>query len=447
MHLLRFAVPLLSLHHPKSALAVLALLALASVFGHAGERPRLSLDEIAERYVRLALAAGVHDPDFVDAYYGPPAWRAEAEKRQQSVEDVRREAKALADDVAARPAPSDEMTRLRQDYLHKQLVALGARLDVRAGRKLTFDEESRLLYDAVAPTHDEPEFRAVMNELDALLPPGPGTLLERYSAFRSGFVIPREKLDRVFRAAIEEGRRRTLAHVELPPEESFEIEYVTGKPWSGYNWYKGSYHSVIQVNTDVPVGIDRAIDLACHEGYPGHHVYNVLLEQRLVHGRGWMEFTVYPLFSPQSLIAEGTANYGIEVAFPGNERLVFEREVLYPLAGLDPAKADAFARVQLALEKLSYVGNEAARRYLEGRMDAAATTRWLEAYALMAPDRAQQRLRFFDQYRSYVINYNLGQDLVRRHVQVHGGTAEAPARRWDEFVKLLASPRLPGGLS
>ena len=36
------------------------------------------------------------------------------------------------------------------------------------------------------------------------------------------------------------------------------------------------------MNTDLPIYIDRAIDLACHEGYPGHHVYNVLLEKNLV---------------------------------------------------------------------------------------------------------------------------------------------------------------------
>ena len=49
------------------------------------------------------------------------------------------------------------------------------------------------------------------------------------------------------------------------------------------------------------------------------------------------EFTVYPLFSPQSLIAEGTANYGIAVAFPGDER-ISERTVLFPAAGLDPKR-------------------------------------------------------------------------------------------------------------
>ena len=32
----------------------------------------------AETYVRLVLALGQHDTNFVDAYYGPPEWRTEA---------------------------------------------------------------------------------------------------------------------------------------------------------------------------------------------------------------------------------------------------------------------------------------------------------------------------------------------------------------------------------
>ena len=64
----------------------------------------------------------------------------------------------------------------------------------------------------------------------------------------------------------------------------------------------------------------------------------------------------------------------------------------------------------------------------------------------MAPERAKQRVSFFDTYRSYVINYNLGQDLVRAHVEAQGGTADQPERRWQVFAELLASPRLPSGL-
>jgi len=208
--------------------------------------------------------------------------------------------------------------------------------------------------------------------------------------------------------------------VQLPDNESFTVEYVTNKPWSGYNWYQGNYRSLIQVNTDLPIYIDRAIDLACHEGYPGHHVYNALLEKHLVRDRGWVEFTVYPLFSPQSLIAEGTANYGIEVAFPGNEREAFEHDVLYPEGGLDPAQAPAYARVQTLVDRLAYAGNEAARKYLNGAFDRKQATAWMAQYAMMPPVRAEQRTRFFDTYRSYVINYNLGKDLVKQLRRVEG---------------------------
>jgi len=251
----------------------------------------------------------------------------------------------------------------------------------------------------------------------------------------------------VFQSAIRACRTRTVAHIALPPEERFTVEYVTGKPWSGYNWYKGGFTSVIQVNTDLPISIDRAIDLACHEGYPGHHVYNVRLEAELVRRRGWQEFSVYPLFSPQSLIAEGTANAGIDVAFSREARREFEREVLFPLAGLDPDRVDEYYDVLALMDRLSYAGNEAARQYLNGTLPAAGATEWLQRYALMPAPQAAQRVRFFDAYRSYVINYNLGRDLVRAHLDAEGGTTDQPERRWAVFAGLLSSPRLPSDLS
>ena len=259
-------------------------------------------------------------------------------------------------------------------------------------------------------------------------------------------MIPPDRLDAVFRAAIDECRKRTLERTELPADENFEIEYVKGKSWSAYNWYKGRSYSLIQVNEDLPIAIDRAIDLACHEGYPGHHVYNALLEKTLVRGLGWVEYSVYPLFSPQSLIAEGTANYGIDLAFPGDERVEFERDVLFPLAGLDPSSADLFYRVWGLTKKLSYAGNEAARRYLNGTIDAEEAVAWLTRYALMPEGLAERRVRFYDQYRSYVINYNLGQDRVAEYIERKVGPEGTQADRWTAFLELLSSPRLPSGL-
>ncbi|HJR60041.1 MAG TPA: hypothetical protein VJ813_11600 [Vicinamibacterales bacterium] len=413
-----------------------------------------SMNSIAEQYVRLTLAVGQHDPDYVDAYYGPPEWKPAGDKL--SLDDLLSRARALEGTPelqvgrtapVATPAP-DEMEALRRRYLQTQLSAMTARLRMLKGERLTFDDESRALYDATAPVLPESHFQAVLDRLEPRFP-GDGTLVQRYDAWRKAFVIPKEKLDQVFRTAIEACRERTARHLQLPPGESFTVEYVTGKSWSGYNWYQGAFQSLIQVNTDLPVYIDRAVDLACHEGYPGHHVYNVLLEKNLVRDRGWMEFTVYPLFSPQSLIAEGTANYGIEMAFPGDERSGYEEKVLFPAAGLDPSKAREYYAVQELVEQLAYAGNEAARRYLNGEIDAAQAARWLEKYALMPNDRAAQRVRFFDQYRSYVINYNLGKDMIRDFIERRAGQQppdRQPATRWEEFGRLLSSPRLPSAL-
>jgi hypothetical protein len=404
------------------------------------------MSQIAHEYVRLVLAMGHHDPDYVDAYYGPAAIKAEADAAKLSLDDIQKTVDTVTEWVKGVPAEGrDELSRLRHQYLLKQLSAMSARVRMLRGERLTFDEESKALYDAVAPAYPDSHFQQALDRLETRFP-GNGPLVQRYDAWRRGFVIPREKLDTVFKAAIAACRERTLKHVSLPSHESFTVEYVTGKSWSGYNWYKGNVTSLIQVNTDLPIYVDRAIDLACHEGYPGHHVYNALLEQHLVKDRGWIEFTVYPLFTPQSLIAEGTANFGIEVAFPGKERVAFEQATIFPLAGLDPARAPEYYDTQALVDELSYAGNEAARRYLDGKMDRAATIAWLERYALMPPERAAQRVRFFDQYRSYVINYNFGKDLVRTFIEARGGTPADPGRRWKEFETLLSSPRLPSGL-
>ena len=427
---------------PAVALA-LATFALGRASAQA-PRPATPMNTIAERYVKLVLAVGQHDADYVDAFYGPADWKAEAARQKLPLPEIDTMAARLTAEIGeVREAGGDELARLRHEYLRRQLEALRARVRMLQGAKLTFDEESRALYDAVAPRHPDSYFDDILKEIDGALP-GDGRLIDRYDAFRQKFIVPPDRLPRVFDRAIAECRGRTLPHVKLPADEHFTVEYVKNKPWSGYNWYQGNFRSLIQVNTDLPIYIDRAIDLACHEGYPGHHVYNALLEQHLVRDRGWIEFTIYPLFSPQSLIAEGTANYGIEVAFPGDERLAFERDVLFPAAGLDPAQAAAYARVRTLVDRLAYAGNEAARRYLNGEIDRAAAVTWMTRYAMSSPNAAEQRTHFFDTYRSYVINYNLGKDLVKQFVETRAqGRAGS---RWQEFVQLLASPRLPSGL-
>ena len=401
-----------------------------------------TLSHIAERYVQLVLAIGQHDASYVDAYYGPPQWQDDAASAKPSLQQIGDELAATLARLASAEVSADQETRLRATNLRTQLLAMQAKVAMLEGMKLPFDEESARLYDAVSPHHARAWYEAIVAQVAHLLP-GEGAASMRLQQFRQQFVIPPDRLQAVMQAAIEAGRERTLQHIDLPPEENFVLEFVTDKPWSGYNWYKGHYQSVIQSNTDLPIYIDRAVDLGCHEAYPGHHVYNVLLERDLVRGKGWMEYCVYPLYSPQSLIAEGTANYGIELSFTDDERLAFEQQVLFPLAGLDPALAPRYLAVNRLLARLAYADNDIARQYLDGSLSRGEALEWLVNVRLYPAEKAAQRLQFYDAMGAYVINYNLGQDMARAWVERQGATR---AQHWAAFRELMSSPRTPAAL-
>ncbi|MEP6956475.1 MAG: hypothetical protein ABI883_06585, partial [Chthoniobacterales bacterium] len=118
----------------------------------AAEAPR-DLDSLAVAYAKLVLALGQHDPDYVDAFYGPAEWKAAAEQEKKPLDAIREEAMDLFGAISALPESPEEIKRLRVNYLARQLAALEARVRIVQGARLTFDEESRALYHAVAPTH------------------------------------------------------------------------------------------------------------------------------------------------------------------------------------------------------------------------------------------------------------------------------------------------------
>src|SRR5438874_2986408 len=157
---------------------ILFLLALLS-FSCATSYDPKAMNHAAESYVKLVLAMGEHDADYVDAYYGPPEWRAAIKSKKRSLDEIRAGAVALHDEIAAMPMPfHDAMLTLRRAYLTRQLEALIARVDIVKGKKMKFDEESKAIYDSVAPHHDEAYFENLTRELDRELP-GKGAIADR----------------------------------------------------------------------------------------------------------------------------------------------------------------------------------------------------------------------------------------------------------------------------
>ena len=400
-----------------------------------------SIDIIAENYVKLVLEIGQYDDAFVDAYFGPEEWRPTTPKSETfPINDFVKRANTLLSQCDALLIPDDPNLELASiKMLKKQLIAVRTKTEMIGGKLYAFDEEAKLLYDAEPPNFSVSYFNDLLVGLDSMLA-DEGDLATRYNNYMADFIIPKEKLDTVFRVAIDESRKITKDYIELPENENFVLEYVTDKVWSGYNYYQGNAQSLIQINTDFPIYLSRAIDLASHEGYPGHHLFMMLIEQNLVNNKSWMEYSVYPLFSPLSLIAEGSANYGIDVVFPGDKRIEFEKEFLFPLAGIDVNKADLFYKIQDLKDKLNYARNETARAYLNGNLSRENAIKQIEIFSLFTPEKAEQSVKFIEANRSYVINYNLGKDLVAKQVELLGGSNDNPEKRWEIFKELLSNP-------
>ncbi|MDP3802696.1 hypothetical protein [Brevundimonas sp.] len=410
--------------------------------GHPGVAPD-SLDSIAESYVRLILDIGELEPGYVDAYYGPAEWQTAARAETETAAELSQRAAGLSGRLADfdRNGPSG-MTPAevqRRKYLAAHVSAASARLRMLSGEKMSFADEAEALFGIRPELRPLESFDPVLAEIDALLP-GEGSLSDRVTAFKAHYIIPRDRLQPVMDAAIAECRARTVRHIALPANERFTLSFVGDKPWSGYNYYLGDAASRIEINADFPIYTERAIDLGCHEGYPGHHVYNALLEKTFVRDRGWVEMSVYPLFSPMSFVAEGSANYGIDLAFPGDEGTRFEREVLFPLAGLDPETAGKKAQLGVLMRRLARAEYTIADDWLAGRIERAEAIRRLMKYSLADEARATQRLRFIDAYRSYIINYGLGRDVVQAWVERQGPD------RWEGMERLLSSQILPADL-
>ena len=422
-------------------LSIAAFLLVAIIGCKNPERTqKKSLDDIANQYVKLGLEIGQYDKDFVDAYYGPQQWKPE-DNTDGSLpyEELKWQTTSLIHQLnAIDDMGFSELELLRYQFLNKQLQAIRTKLDMISGKRYPFDVESLRLYDVVAPHVEMSYYDSLLAILDNIVP-GEGELSNRYADYSKAFIIADDKLDTVFNAAINEARQRVSQHIQLPENESFEIEYVNDKPWSGYNWFKGNAHSLIQINRDFPIYIKRAIELACHEGYPGHHLFNTMLEQKLVIEQGWSEYQIYPLFSPQSFIAEGSANYGIEVVFTPEERLDFEKNVLFPLAGIDTSLVEEYYIIQGLRKKLKNADIDIARAYINMKIDKEMTVSLLNKYLQYSPSKAAQRLNFYDKYRSYVINYTLGEEFIRNRITNELG--EGNGDKWSLFNEILTTPR------
>ncbi len=406
----------------------------------------LKMNEIATEYVRLALEIGLFDKNFIDAYYGPDSLKPAKKDiifNQSTFEQLNNKADKLLDDLESiSDFSANQLEKLRFIFLYKQILACKTKIHMLNGMTLTLDEELKSLYDIEIEYKDEKYFNETLAKLDSILP-GKGNVYDKYISLRNKFQVPPNKVQEIFELAIEECRKRTNKFISLPPNEKFELRLVKGQSWSAYNWFKGNSFSLIEINTDLPIYVERIIDLAAHEGYPGHHLHHSMIEWSLYKKRNWIEFSVYLLYSPQSVIAEGIASYAPELIFSKEERIKFEKDFIFPLAGLDTSLVELYYEVLDLANNLNYSISISAKNYLDGKWDDKKTIEWIKKYNLRTEDSARKLLEFIKTYRSYIINYSAGYDIIKTILE----SEKSETKRWQIFNQIISKPFVPSTLN
>lgn len=403
----------------------LGLCAFVSVAACAAGQPRL--DVIAEGYVRAALQLSQHDPSLVEQWRGPESWapgpRRPVAELQHDIDELRRHVEVASADI------SSAAESARVAYLSGQIRALRYAAERQLGRSASIDDQARDEFGVTFSTPDRKDVAGVHQQLAHLLP-GDRPLAARVLALRRATTIPRERRVAVLTRALAACRDATPLPTALPLHERVELTFKSGIAWDAFARYHGQHHTEIEINEDGELDVTRALRLACHEGYPGHHVQHVLIDRAFAEHQ-WPELLLTPGFGPHLLFTEGAAEVAADLALPAPAREQLYRASLFPSAGLDPAHIPGLVRVEDLLQDLLPVVTDVARQYLASQISEAHAIDRLTNEALVANPRGV--LAFVEQRRARALVYGEGRRIVYASMQ----SRDLPAL-FDAFRRVAA---------
>ena len=391
----------------------------------------MSASPIIEEYLRLGLSFDRLEEGFVDAYTGPDRLRAEVMNAPApSPRELAARASALRSEVAGSALPDD-----RAAFVSSHLRALECSARKFAGDDIDFVDEVAAYFDVDIEMGDEDAYRAAHRELEDVLD-GTGTLADRFAAWRRRDEIPADRVDDCVRAFSGALRERVRATYPLPDSEIVDFEVVSDKPWSGFNYYLGSYRSRVAINGDLTQHMSALPHLIAHEAYPGHHTEHCRKEQILV-GDGQDEQTIFLVNTPQCLMAEGLADHALDAAM-GADRFTWAAEI-YADLGLR-FDAERAQRISAATAKLLTVRQDAALLLHDRGATPDEVIAYLQRWLLNSGERARQTLRFLSSplWRAYISTYVEGYRLLETWLD-----ADPHGDRLRRFGRLLDEPLTP----
>lgn len=409
----------------RCRLSVAGAIIAATLLACGMNSPEARLDRLAERYVQHAMQLDRLRPGEVDLYFGPPRLDTRGEAADLSLEELQIAVGALRADLA-------DVEGQRGQRLKRRVRQLEAVVAFLAGdAELTYPEQARTLYGVEWLAADGPEFQAARERLEANLP-GRGSLRARVARLRQRLLVPAERRQQLFERAFAECRERTLDHWALPPDETVDLTF-TRDVRAARHRYAGDGRSTLLINPLAIATVDQALDVACHEGYPGHHAQFVLFEAAAGDEGLALEDTLALLRSPAAAFREGAAMAGVDLVFPSRERLAFERDVLYPLAGLNPALAELHALLREDLARQALAVPAIIREHEDRQLSDAEAINRLQSEALVASPRAL--FAYAHDVGAYLAGYTLVDAALTARLQ-----PLAPAEAWLQLRSWLEQP-------
>ncbi len=438
----------------------------------------MHLEEIARSYVTLTHKIHLHSNklhgkknDYIDVYFGPDDLIIPegTSPEEHPLDQLAVEAQTLLDHLHKLENSDDNPTRIA--FLQSQLSSAKAYIGVLNGEKNSLDDETKAVYAVLPMEKDEAFIQNTLVELETVIGKFntefgltfEGDLREQITQIYKIFELPKNQIMDLANHAVGIARKKTLEFITLPEHEELLLERVHGKSWTGYNWYLGNAKGRVEINHTAEISIAWIVRLALHEAYTGHHTLWLLQEQELYEKNGWVEFSVYPLYSPMSIVAEGLAKYTEEFVFEKREKaelmvdLVKQSDVYTNLVERGIADDQLTDLMELYIElldahaKLDFLAVEAVRKYYDG-MDGESLVTWIMDKGKVTEERARQRKEFGEDYRSYVATYGAGLELIEKymekamHEQIGGRdlpAEEIKAIQWDIYHNLLISPQMP----
>jgi hypothetical protein len=405
--------------------AACAAVMLAAACSAAPQAP--DLDALAARYVQLVRELARHDPSLIDHWLTEPPANTAGPRRPVSTLHIEIDALARAVAIPVVDGPAD--SRGRAAYLAGQSRALRLAAQRLLGESLPFDVEARLAFGLTPTRADLFQADRARETLERLLP-GTGSLGERLARFRARFRAPQAARATLMDAALAACRDAVRDAIPFPSDASVDVSFVAGLPWDAHARALGGHRTRIEVHDGVPLDLTRALRLACHEGYAGHHAQHVWIADGVLARLGWTERALVPGFGPALLIAEGAAEVGSQLAMPPATRAAVYRDRLAPAAGLrlDSAEANTLVRVEQAQAALEPLVADIAREYLDNHITAARAIERLEQEVLMPG--AESFLPFIERRRTSILAYTEGARVAWEQLAAAGsGTAGLAALR------------------